>query len=346
MTVNRTYPLVSLVLLNYNGNRYLGELFKKCLYSIISTDYPNFELIFVDNRSEDDSVIYVQKLFENLEYSRKIKKLRIIINKENVIATGYNKGIKASTGDYIGLLSNDMVYDSNWLRRIIEEMEKNPQIGVAGCMILSYGTTNTIDGLGGNLGIDGRPNWPGNREIDIGQYQRIEDMDWIGGTAVIRREVLEKTGLFDSDYKIFYEDNDLCYRVRKISYRTVSVPKAKLWHKETSTIARAFANRQIAYWGERSRIRFVIIHYTLRRMLATFLVDVIWVSAVDYEWKRALIKGYWWNLMNLSYTLKRRIGYGPPHMNTCKYPIFSWGVSSYARKIVDRLKQYLVYFKR
>ncbi|MCW4016276.1 MAG: glycosyltransferase family 2 protein [Candidatus Bathyarchaeota archaeon] len=327
------YPLVSIVLLNYNGLRYLGALFKDCLESIMATDYPNFEVIFVDNGSIDGSDVVAQQFFEGLKPNKNLKGFKIIHNDENIIATGYNKGMKFSKGDYIALLSNDMKYHSMWLRAIIEEMEKDNTIGVAGCKRYVYGTSNIIDGLGGNLCIDGRPSTPARYEKDIGQYETSEDMDWIGGAAVIRRDVLQKIGLFDADYVIFYEDTDLCYKARKTGYRVVYVPKAKLWHKTTSTINNALITKQREYSGERSRIRFAIIHFAFARMLSTFLLDLILILVVDAHWKKTLLKAYWWNILNLSHTLKRRLEFGPSPPYSCKYPLFYWDASKFIRKL-------------
>jgi GT2 family glycosyltransferase len=335
---NQVYPLVSLVLLNYNGVRYLGHLFTECLDSVIATDYPNFEVIFVDNGSTDGSDLLAKQFIENFRHKKNLKALLFISNKENVVVKGWNKGIKSSRGDYIGFLSNDMVYDSQWLRRIIEEMEKDPLIGIAGCKRYVYGTSDIIDGLGGNLCIDGRPKNAGRLKKDIGQYENCDEMDWIGGAAVIRREVLQKIGLFDADYHMFYEDTDLCYRARKIGYRVVYVPKAKLWHRATSTINGVLAVTKKGYFGERSRIRFIIIHFTLLRILSTFLIDLIAVLAVSPTWKMILLRAYWWNFLNLSYSLKRRFKYGPSPPYNCKYPVFYWSVSNFIKKLFKNAK--------
>jgi GT2 family glycosyltransferase len=329
---HQAYPLVSVVLLNYNGIRYLGSLLKECLDSVLKTDYPNFEVIFVDNGSTDGSDVYAREFFENAKHYKNLVRFSIVHNKSNVIATGYNQGIKSSRGKYIALLSNDMVYDLEWLRRIIEAMERDPHVGIAGCKRFVYGTLNVIDGLGGNLCLDGRPMPPGHLKKDVGQYEIPEEMDWIGGAAVVKREVFQKIGVLDADYTIFYEDTDLCYRARKNGYRVIYVPKAKLWHNTTSTISNALASSDKDYMGERSRIRFIIIHFTLQRMLSAFAIDLIAWFLVDSQWKRTLSKAYWWNLLNLNATMMKRLEYGPSPPYGCKYPLFSFSISGFMKK--------------
>jgi hypothetical protein len=337
-------PLVSIVILNYNGCKYLGNLLKECLESILKTDYQNFEVIFVDNGSTDGSDVFARELLENARYNQNIKRLSIINNKENVIAIGYNEGIMTSRGKYVALLSNDMVYDSKWLLSIIEAMEKDPRIGIAGCKRLIYGTSNIIDGLGGNLCLDGRPTIPGIFERDVGQYEVPKEMDWIGGAAVVRREVFRKIGLLDTDYIIFYEDTDLCYKARKKGYKVIYVPEAKLWHKTTSTIDGALSTEYREYIGQRSRIRFIIIHFTLQRMLSTFLIDSIAWFLVGFRWKKALLSAYWWNFLNLSVTFKNRLKYGPSPPYGCKYPLFfyTFSVSNFMKRVRKQARAFML----
>jgi len=333
----KRYPLVSIVILNYNGQRYLGELLKQFLDSIFETDYPSFEVVFVDNGSTDRSIDFVTKYFNDAKLRGIANETTIIESKCNVIGVGYNKGIQASKGKYVALVSNDMIFEKNWLRKIVDEMENNPLTGIAGCKRLVLGASNVIDGLGGDICIDGRAFIPGNLEIDRGQYTTIRDMDWIGGAAVISRLVLQKIGLFDEDYIIFYEDTDLCYRARKMGYSVVCIPSALLWHKGTTTISSALPSRYTQFMGERSRIRFVLIHFSLRKVFATFLIDGVGWLLSGPQWKRILLSAYWSNLKCVGTTLKRRLKYGPSPPYGCKYPVINYNLSNISKKLRERL---------
>ena len=158
-------------------------------------------------------------------------------------------------------------------------------------------------------------------------------MDWIGGATVVRREVFENIGLFDENYGIFYEDTDLCYRARKKGYRVIYVPEAKLWHRTTSTITNTLSVKQKDYLGQRSRIRFIVIHFTLQRMLATFLVDLVAWFLVDSGWKKALLKAYRWNFMNLGTTLNRRLEIGPSPPLGMQVSRLFLGASSLSKRV-------------
>lgn len=314
----QNFPLVSVIVLNYNGLRYLKGGLKECLDSVLSTVYPNLEIIFVDNGSTDGSTDLVRENFKS--------KVKIIENKCNLgFSEGFNRGIKSSKGKYVALLSNDMTVDPNWLKPVIKLMEKEPKIGLAGFKRLIYGTKNGIDGIGGDFYLCGRARVVGLFEIDRGQYNTvIEDLDYIGGAMVLRRKTLQEVGLFDPEYIIFYEDVDLCYRIRKRGYKTVYVPHAIIYHRGQATLKGMDPKGQyIEYMGHRSRIRCILIHFTLIRLLSVFTIDLVSLFLANPTTKRLLVKAYLSNLKNIGTPLKRRVLYGPSPPFRCKYPLIA-----------------------
>jgi len=208
-------PMVSIVILNYNGRKYLGEFLNQCLNSLLDMDYPNFEAIFVDNGSTDQSVDFVRK-----NYGSAIKAVR---NASNLgFSEGFNTGMRASKGKYLALLSNDMTVDPKWLNMAVEMMEKESKIGLLGFKRLVYETKKLLDGIGGNLYLCGRVNLVGANETDRGQYVvPTKDLIYIAGAMVLTRKTLKESGLFDPSYIIFSEACDLCYRIRRCGYETV-----------------------------------------------------------------------------------------------------------------------------
>lgn len=327
------FPLVSVVILNYNGLEYLGEVLKKCLDSVINSNYPNLEIIFVDNGSTDGSVNFVVKNYPGI---------RIIKNKCNLgFSEGFNTGIRASKGKYIALLSNDMTVDPNWLNPIVTIMEKDKKIGLAGFKRLVLGNKNIIDGIGGNLYLCGRIKHIG-REIDRGQYDSPrEDLDYIGGAMVLRKEVLKKTGLFDPNFFIFSEDIDLCYRIRKKGYKVVYIPDSIIYHKGQGTLKQLKGgNPYLIYMSERSRIRCAIIHFTFLRLLSTFLIDLIWLIVTNPQGKKSLLKAYYWNIKHINDALKRRLLYGPSPPYKCKFPVIPFHIASLKTKIKQIIRKF------
>jgi len=314
----QVFPLVSIVILNFNGLKYLKALLKECLDSVLKTDYPNLEILFVDNGSTDGSSDFVRK-----NYSPNIK---IVQNRRNLgFAEGFNTGIRATKGKYIALLSNDMTVDPKWIQETVKFMEKEHSVGITGFKRLMFGKTNVLDGIGGNLDLAGYVRVVG-KGVPL-QYTKkydrvIYDLDYIGGAMVLRREMLKKIGLFDADYIVFSEDIDLCCRARKDGYKLAYVPTAIIWHVGQATFnAMDSTNSYSDYMSNRSRIRFNIIHFSIPRLLVSVISDLEWFTVSNLIFKRSLLEAYWWNLKNIPTTIKKRLQCGHSPFSY-RWPIF------------------------
>ncbi len=122
----KALPLVSLIIVNYNGRRFLCQL----LESIEKLEYPTFEVVFVDNASVDDSVSYVRAAFPWV---------RIIESRKNLgFAGGNNLGMRYARGELIGLINNDTVVEPRWLSALVEELMSDPSVSAVGSKILFF----------------------------------------------------------------------------------------------------------------------------------------------------------------------------------------------------------------
>lgn len=213
------HPLVSIIILNFNGRKIL----RKCLLNLNSLSYPKYEVIVVDNGSSDGSVEMVKNLFPNV---------KLIENKENLgFAEGNNVGAKVARGKYIAFLNNDAFPTPGWLQKLVGTAEKDPKIAIVGSKIYRYGSKK-IESAGAiityPLGVaPGR----GAGERDKGKYSEVEEVAYVGGAALlIRKDVFEKLGGFDSLYFCYHEETDLCWRARLAGYKVIYDPDAIVYH--------------------------------------------------------------------------------------------------------------------
>lgn len=212
-------PPVSVIVLNWNGKRYL----KDCFESLSNQTYSNVEVILVDNGSEDDSVKFVRRNFPQI---------KIVENKKNLgFAKGNNRGIRLAKGKYILILNNDTKVDKNCLQRLIEIIERDNKIGMSAPKILSFDNPQLIDSVGLNIYFDGMARGRGRMEIDKGQYNRVEEILLPSGCAALyRKKMLDEIDLFDEDFFAYCEDTDLGLRGRLAGWKAVSVPSAIIYH--------------------------------------------------------------------------------------------------------------------
>lgn len=259
-------PKVSIIILNWNGWKNTIE----CLESLYHINYSNFEVIVVDNASEDDSILKIKeyaegslpiesiffdydpfnKPIEVLEYDKKSKlnrtyfhpqtsnSLILIKNDFNAgYAEGNNVGIVFALEnfdpEYILLLNNDTIVDKVFLTNLVGCAENKPVVGILGPKIYQYNQMNKLQVTTVKINFwTGTPNLIGYGEIDQGQYDVVSNTDYVPGSCfLIKRDVVNKIGLLNSNYYLYWEESDYCMKTKKIGYECVYCPNSRIWHK-------------------------------------------------------------------------------------------------------------------
>jgi hypothetical protein len=210
------------IVLNWNGKR---DTFK-CLQSIKTIDYPNYEIIVVDNASTDGSQQFLRENFPEII---------LIENKRNLgFGDGFNAGIREAIrrgGDYVLCLNNDVVVDRNILKELVQVGELSSKIGGLCPMEYYYNRPNRINYAGGIVRFPISKVF-GHGEMDRGQYKKVMETWMLCGPAImLKSEALFSIGLFDESYFYGPEDQDIALRLLRKGYTMVFVPKAKVWHK-------------------------------------------------------------------------------------------------------------------
>lgn len=302
MYKNQILPLVSVIILNYNGK----EVIKRCLESALKADYRNFELIFVDNASTDGSVKLAKELFGS------DSRLRIICNNKNLGFTGGNNvGAIAAKGKYIIFLNNDTEVDPYWLKELMSVFELDHTIGACQCKLLFMDGRMQIDSTGGFINCLGLCEERGKMERDEGQYDQIDEIFHAKGAAIaIKKSVLDEIGFFDQSFFINYEDVDLCWRIWLRGYRVVFCPKSIVYHKSGFVTKK----QKHMFHSAKNCIRMLMKNYSkmnLLRYLPILIFLELGASLIlaikrKCDTSLAIIKAIFWNLKYLKETLKER----------------------------------------
>ena len=255
----KTVTLVSIVIVNWNGKRFLSG----CLGSLQAQSFSNFEVVFVDNGSTDGSLEFVRENFPEIV---------IVENKENLgFAGGNNRGIEVARGNFILTLNNDTELEVDFLERLTEVAEASDKdVGMWAPKILSMEDRKTIDSVGGLLFYpDGLARGRGRGELDVGQYDALLNETFIPSAcaALYRKEMLDEIGLFDEEFFAYCEDTDLGLRARLAGWRTCSVAKAQVYHIYSGTSGRYSSFK--AYLVERNRLWVAIKNLPLSMLLVS-----------------------------------------------------------------------------
>ena len=217
--IDKAHKLISVIVLSFNNIKYTLE----CLNSIIEhTAYPNYEIILVDNNSDEKT----QKILKEI----KNDKIKLILNRANLgFAKGNNIGIKNSLGDYIILLNNDTVVTKGWMFNLIKTLEKDKSIGAVG-PITNYAANEAQISTSYKDILEMH---------DFANYYTCQNTNIINDEIemlimfcfCMRREMVTQIGYLDENFGVgMFEDDDYSYRIKKEGYKLACTKDVFIHH--------------------------------------------------------------------------------------------------------------------
>jgi len=267
-------PLISILVLNCNGK----HLLKPCLESIFEQNFTDYELIVVDNNSNDGSAEYIKENFPNI---------KLIENSENLgFAGGNNAGIKACTGTWIFFLNNDAFLEKKCLEFLAKHIENKKLEQLAFMpLMLKADSPEFIDSAGDMLYPWGYAYRYKNVPANKPEFLEPKEIALACcGAAVFNRELIEKLNGFDEDFFLYYEDVDLSLRARHLGAEIWLIPQAKVLHKGSATVGKK--TQQRLYYIERNRFfaklknfpLFTLIKYAPISFACSMFSLILWTA--------------------------------------------------------------------
>jgi GT2 family glycosyltransferase len=327
-------PKVSIIILNWNNWRDTIE----CIKSVYHINYSNYDVILVDNGSTDDSVNRIKQNFNELnekkldhflsalndpinmiELNLKLLSPPIDSTKENnaifLIETNKNLGFSEGNNiglrfccnnlnpDYVLLLNNDVIVDPDFLNELVEAAERTPDIGFVGPKIYYFnynGRKDIISFTGASINlIRGWFTVFGTDQQDEGQLNDQKIVDWLQGCCIlVKKKVIEDTGILDPVYFFYWEDTDWCIRGKKNKWSSLYVPSAKIWHKGGMSSNNNESTFQVYYFS-RNRLIFMRKNSELK----IYILFLLYYFGFEF-WKLCIFHTLKGNLTSLRTYLK------------------------------------------
>lgn len=217
--INPKKPKISIIILTFNNIRYS----KACLYSILSlSNYPNLELIIIDNNSKDATPEFLTDL------SKKHKNIKLILNKTNKgFAGGCNQGIREATGEYIIFLNNDTIVTPDWIEGIIKPLQ-DKTVGLVGPITNFMWNHQEIDIFYRSINSMLEKS-KATTDKNKGKVREVDDIAFFCVAA--RADLIKEIGELDTRFGLgMFEDDDYCLRVKKAGYKIVVVEDVFIHH--------------------------------------------------------------------------------------------------------------------
>jgi len=289
-------PLVSIIIVNYNGESYL----LKCLNSIMSNNYKNFEIILVDNKSKDDSVKLARKNHPDVSI--------IELDKNYGFAKPNNIGAKKAKGDLLYFLNNDTIISKNSIEELVKVLQ-NLEIAICQSLLLHH--DNSIDSSGDYIN---------NLGIPYSSKENPLEMCYIlsarGAAMMIKKSVFWELLGFDEKFFASFEDVDIGWRAWLWGHKVALVPKSIVYHTGGATVRNL--SFEIKFHGVKNFLMLYLVNFerpffsSLIKLAGMILTKKSVVPKHNKENSFQLpsfsiaFRGLLWILGNLGYVLNKR----------------------------------------
>jgi GT2 family glycosyltransferase len=264
-------PLISVVIPNYNGARYL----ESCLRSLHSQTYTKMEIVVVDNASEDQSAAIIRRAAPEALLLQQGRNLGF--------AGGVNAGIRACRGEWIAVLNNDTEAARDWLEAWVQAALNHPDAAFLAARILEISDRRRLYSAGDCYLRAGLGYRRGQERQDGEAYQRgCEIFAASGCAALYRRDALEKMEGYDEDFFAYLEDVDLGLRLQAAGYRGYYVPQAEVYHYGAATSGGEFSPLAVRL---RTRNSLLLLLKSVPATIVLRCLPMIFAAQASWLWR-------------------------------------------------------------
>jgi len=293
-------PLVSVIIVNYNGKTYL----EKCLESLMKINYKNYEVILVDNNSTDTSIEFVKNTYPSITI--------IKLNDNYGFAEPNNIGAKNAKGDYLLFLNNDTEVNADFIGEMVKVLKQDPKIAI--CQSLLLKSNGDVDSSGDFIDTLGRAYSSKNK---VNEVKKI--LSARGASMMVRKDSFWDLGGFDKKFFASFEDVDLGWRAWIWGYKIVLVPNSIVYHKGGQTVK--YLSSQVRFHGVKNSLVIrlsnfesslaassIIKSFGMVLLRKTFGVSLVKNPAEIFPPPsiKIILRGTMWVMKNLGYVLAKR----------------------------------------
>jgi len=268
-------PLISIVVLNWNG---LDDT-KICLEHLRHLDYPNFEIVLVDNGSSSDQKDYLRALTD-------------VVFVDNPVNRGFTgghiDGFKRASGEFIMLLNNDAVIQKDYLKIALKDFS-DPSVAAVGGRSYFWNKEqpllDTQNAFYAYQEIDPVTGEARMMSSDFGVKQEVNNVS--GSATIIRRSVIDEVGYLYDRFFAYFEETDLFARIKRAGFKVIYDPRLCIWHRNGASSGASSGSYFFYYQIFRNRFIFAARNFDGRSLAKFFL---IYTKISGYSLAKYLLK--------------------------------------------------------
>ena len=241
----KSYPRVSIIVCSYNG----GKTLKECLESLDQLNYPDYEIVLVDDGSKDDTAdivktYHAERAAKAAARGRALVDFIPIVQRNMGLSYARNAGAAAATGAVFAYTDSDCMADPDWLFYLMGTLLSGDYAGVGGPNI-SPSAVNWVQ-----ASVAAAPGGPAHVLLSDVVAEHVP-----GCNMAFHRWLFESLGGFDTEYRKAGDDVDFCWRLQTSGQVIAFSPAAIVWHYRRFTL-KAFRKQQEGYGEAESMLRF------------------------------------------------------------------------------------------
>ena len=274
---------ISVLIVTYNS----ATLLRPCLDSLLAQDYPDCEILVVDNASRDDTTSIIHRHYPQV---------KLIASDSNLgFGNANNLALKQASGDLIVLLNPDATLAPDCLQQAVAHMQQQPEVGMGGGLLQGPNQEwqpsarqfpsllNELLVLSGLANRFPKSNFCGRFDRSWADPNQTASVDWVPGAfAILRRDLIQRIGLFDPRFFLYYEEVDLCRRIHQAGYTVQYWPDLVITHiggassETVNELAFSSSGKQLTLWRMRSQLLYYRKWHGLLYSWLIMILELSW----------------------------------------------------------------------
>lgn len=274
-------PSVSVIIVTYNSEKVIREN----LDSLNNQSFKDFEVIIVENFSQDNTKFEIETFKKNAKFT-----MKTIYLKENTgFAVANNIALKKSSAPFIALINPDAKAEYDWLEQMLLVMKQRSEVGICASKVLNWDGTK-IDSAGDIM-------FSSLRAFKRGEGKAAEQFSSssyifgaCGAAGMYRKKMIDEIGFFDEDFFIQCEDTDLSFRCQLADWKIFYQAQAKIYHKVSQSIIKIpdiaiyYTQRNLEFVRIKN-VPFIILLFFLPQMITGFILDFLYSCVKRKQYK-------------------------------------------------------------